>query len=157
MVCDHSELRLKKAESLGMKTCNNCRDDLKKKAISCFWEDFAITGPTVNVDIYIDAAGAERILDLYQDIGKVESRMVVLAALAGKRPVNIQQMTFAQHALIGSGGYMEEDVLDVMEIMKGHRWDIECIITHIYPWEQLPNAIKMVGNVEQALNVVIRY
>ena len=157
MVCDHSELRLKKAESLGMKTCNNRKEDLKEKAISCFGEAFATTGPTADVDIYIDAAGAESILDLYQDMGKVESRMVMAAVLAGKRPVDILHMTFAQHALIGSGGYMEEDVRDVMEIMKSHRWDIESIITHIYPWEQLPDAIEMAGNVDQSLNVVIKY
>lgn len=157
MVCDHSELRLKKAESLGMKTCNNSKEDVKKKAISCFGEAYAITGLTADAAIYIDAAGAESILDLYQDMGKVESRMVVVAVLAGKRPVDILQMTFAQHALIGSGGYMEEDVQDVMEIMKSNRWDIESIITHIYPWEQLPEAIEMAGDVNQSLNVMIQY
>lgn len=157
MVCDHSELRLKKAESLGMKTCNNSKEDVKKKAISCFGEAYAITGLTADVAIYIDAAGAESILDLYQDMGKVESRMVVVAVLAGKRPVDILQMTFAQHALIGSGGYMEEDVQDVMKIMKSNRWDIESIITHIYPWEQLPEAIEMAGDVNQSLNVMIQY
>lgn len=157
MVCDHSELRLKKAASLGMKTCNNSKEDVKKKAISCFGEAFAITGLTADVAIYIDAAGAESILDLYQDMGKVESRMVVVAVLAGKRPVDILQMTFAQHALIGSGGYKEEDVQDVMEIMKSNRWDIESIITHIYPWEQLPGAIEMAGDVNQSLNVMIQY
>ena len=34
-------------------------------------------GPTANVSIYIDAAGP--ILELYQFMGKIESRMVVAA------------------------------------------------------------------------------
>ncbi|MFR1480775.1 MAG: hypothetical protein ACLSB9_36380 [Hydrogeniiclostridium mannosilyticum] len=44
-----------------------------------------MTGVTADVDIYIDAAGAESILELYQSMGKFESRMVVVAVLAGKR------------------------------------------------------------------------
>ena len=109
------------------------------------------------MDIYIDAAGAEAILDLYQQMGKIESRIVVVAVLAGKRPVDILNMTFAQHALIGSGGYMPEDVRDVLAIMESGRWDIESIITHEFAWEQLTEAIETAADVEHALNVVINY
>lgn len=109
------------------------------------------------MDIYIDAAGAESILEIYQHMGKIESRMVVVAVLAGKRPVDILSMTFAQHALIGSGGYFPEDVQDVMRIMESGRWNIESIITHEYPWEKLPEAIEKAANVDDALNVVIHY
>lgn len=66
-------------------------------------------------------------------------------------------MTYSQHALIGSGGYFPEDVKDVMTIMASGKWDIESIITHEYPWEQLPQAIEKASWVEEALNVVIRY
>ena len=130
---------------------------MKEKAIRYFGEAPSINGPTANADIYIDAAGAEAILDIYQQMGKIESRMVVVAVLAGKRPVDILNMTFAQHALIGSGGYMPEDVRDVMTIMESGRWDIESIITHEFPWEKLPEAIETAADVEHALNVVIRY
>lgn len=61
-------------------------------------------GPTANVSTYIDVAGTEPILELYQSMGKIESQMVVVAVRAGKRPVDILGMTYSQHALIGSGG-----------------------------------------------------
>ena len=157
MVCDHSDLRLKKAENLGMETCNNGREDLREKAIWYFGEAVSLYGPAADVDIYIDAAGAESILELFQQIGKIESRIVVVAVLAGKRPVDILNMTFAQHALIGSGGYMPEDVRAVMNIMESSRWDIESIITHEFPWERLPEAIETAADIENSLNVVIRY
>lgn len=157
MVCDHSDLRLKKAENLGMETCNNGREDLREKAIWYFGEAVSLNGPAADVDIYIDAAGAESILELFQQIGKIESRIVVVAVLAGKRPVDILNMTFAQHALIGSGGYMPEDVRAVMNIMESSRWDIESIITHEFPWERLPEAIETAADIENSLNVVIRY
>lgn len=73
------------------------------------------------------------------------------------RPVDILSMTCSRHALIGSGGYFPEDVRDVMNIMESGNWDIESIITHDYPWEQLPEAIEKVSDVNESLNVIIHY
>lgn len=157
MVCDHSDFRLEKARNLGFLTCNNGKEDLKAAAMEQFGTAPSRFGPTADVDIYIDAAGAESILELYQSMGKIESRMVVVAVLAGMRPVNILEMTYSQHALIGSGGYNPEDVEDVLHIMESGRWDIESIITDEFPWEQLPQAIERAVQVDEALNVVIHY
>ena len=90
-------------------------------------------------------------------MGKVDSRMVVVAVKAGLRPIDVLAMTYGQHALIGSGGYFPEDVQDVMNIMESQKWDIESIITHEYSWEQLPQAIEMASRVDESLNTVIRY
>ncbi|MGN0968749.1 MAG: zinc-binding dehydrogenase [Oscillospiraceae bacterium] len=157
MVCDHSDFRLEKVKSLGFSVCNNGKVDLKAAAMGEFGEAPSLAGKTADVDIYIDAAGAESILELYQSMGKIESRIIVVAVLAGKRPVDVLSMTYAQHALIGSGGYFPEDVRDVMTIMESGRWDIESIITHEYPWEELQQAIEKASRVNEALNVVIRY
>ena len=157
MICDHSDFRLVKAKNLGFAVCNNGKEDVKSRAAEYFGEAPSLKGMTADVDIYIDAAGAESILELYQEMGKIESRMVVVAVLAGKRPVDILSMTFAQHALIGSGGYFPEDVRDVMKIMESGKWDIESIITHEYPWEELPQAIEKAAQVNEALNVVIHF
>ena len=78
-------------------------------------------GPTMNVSTYIDASGTKPILELYQSMGKIESRMVVVAVHAGKRPVDILEMTYSQHALIGSGGYNPENVEDVLAVMVQSR------------------------------------
>ena len=114
MICDHSDFRLEKAKGLGFAVCNNSRENLQEAAISIFGTAPSRFGPTANVPIYIDAAGAESILELYQSMGKIESRMVVVAVRAGKRPVDVLEMTYSQHALIGSGGYNPEDVEDVI-------------------------------------------
>lgn len=157
MVCDFSDMRLEKAKKLGMETCNDNKEYLKAKAIEYFGEAPSLNEITANVNIYIDAAGSSSILNLFQEIGKIECRMVIVGVLAGKRPVDILAMTFAQHSLIGSGGYMPEDVRDVMTIMESGKWDIESIITHEFPWEELPHAIETASDVEHALNVVIKY
>lgn len=157
MVCDHSDFRLSKAKELGFEICNNGREDLLKKAIDYFGEARSLSGITADASIYIDAAGAPDILEKWQNMGKIECTMVVVAVLAGKRPVDILHMTFAQHELIGSGGYMFEDVRDVMNIMESGKWNIESIITHVFPWEHLAEAITTAADTDHSLNVIIKY
>lgn len=157
LVCDHSDFRLEKSKRLGFAVCNNGKQDLKQCATALFGTALSAHGATCDVDIYIDAAGADGILETYLDLGKVDSRLVVVAVKAGLRPVDVLAMTYGQLALIGSGGYNPEDVRDVLAIMESGRWDIESIITQEYPWEQLPQAIEKASEVEQALNVVIKY
>ena len=47
--------------------------------------------------------------------------------------------------------------IDVLAMMESGKWDVSSIITHGYPWEELPQAIEMAGGVNEALNVEIRY
>lgn len=157
MICDHSDFRLNKAKELGFEICNNGKEELKAKSKQVFGCAMSALGETCDVDIYIDAAGADGIIENYQSMGKINSRMVVVAVKAGLRPIDVLAMTYGQHAIIGSGGYFPEDVWDVMAIMKSRKWDIESIITDVYPWEQLPQAIEKDSRVDEALNVVIQY
>lgn len=157
MICDHSDFRLNKAKKLGFEICNNGKENLRAKALQIFGSAMSALGETCDVDIYIDAAGADGIIETYQLMGKVNSRMVVVAVKAGLRPIDVLAMTYGQHAIIGSGGYFPEDVRDVMAIMQSRKWDIESIITDVYPWEQLPQAIEKASKVDEALNVIIHY
>lgn len=59
--------------------------------------------------------------------------------------------------MIGSGGYMSEDVKDIMTRMTQKKWDIASIITDVYSLSQLSKAIERAADVEHALNVVIEY
>ena len=81
----------------------------------------------------------------------------MVAVGTNERNVNILGMTFGQLSIIGSGGYMPEDVQDVLSIMESGKWDIESIITHEYPFEKLEEAIQMAENTDEALNVIIKY
>lgn len=105
MISDHSDFRLNKAKELGFEICNNGKEDIKAKAQKIFGGAISALGETCDVDIYIDAAGADGIIETYQSMGKVNSRMVVVAVKAGLRPIDVLAMTYGQHAIIGSGGY----------------------------------------------------
>jgi len=121
-------------------------EDLASSAEKYFGTSFGYKGSTADVDIMIDATGADPIIDYYLEHGKVDSRMVMVAVGTNVRPVDVLGMTFGQLALIRSGGYTPDDVRDVMSIMESGEWDIESLITHEYPWEQLEEAIQMAGS-----------
>lgn len=52
---------------------------------------------------------------------------------------------------------MPEDVYDVQKMMASGKWDLESIITHEFPLEQLEEAIRTAHDVECAGNVVVRF
>lgn len=157
LISDRSALRLEKARQLGFAVCDAGEDYVEAAATALFGTAHGLSGLVPDVDIYLDAAGAPDILDLFEEIGKIGSRMVIVAVQAGKRPVNVLHMTYAQKELIGSGGYFPEDVRDVMKIMSSGKYDISSIITHEFPHEELSRALETASAPEKALNVVIRY
>ena len=93
----------------------------------------------------------------YEKLGKYNSRMVLVAVGTSKREVDILGLTFGQKSITGSGGYSPEDVVDVLEIMKSGKWDIDKMITDQYLLENLPEAIERAADVDNALNVIIRF
>ena len=71
------------------------------------------------------------------------------------RNIDLLHMTYAQQSIIGSGGYMPEDVKDVQDIMSCGKWDIESIISHEFPLDRLEKAIRTAADTEYSGNVVI--
>lgn len=157
MLCDISDFRLKIAASLGFETCNTAREDFWDSAASFFGSAPSLRGAAANVDGLIDASGAEEIFSMFMEKGKIDSRFVSVAVNKKPRELNLLDLTFSQKSIIGSGGYMPEDVRDVMDMMKGGRWDVEKIITHEYPLDQLGTALYTAADVNHALNVVIKF
>ncbi len=156
MICDYSDFRLKLAKGLGFAVCNPSKDDFAEKAKEYFGTAPSLSGQTADIDCWLDAAGAESILEDFLSLGKIESRFVSVAVNNKPRNIDLLHMTYAQQSIIGSGGYMPEDVQDVQEIMACGKWNLESIITHEFPLEDLGKAICMAGDVNHAGNVVIK-
>ena len=157
MICDFSEYRLNIADSLGLEVCNMNTDDFSDKSKSFFGTANSLKGKTADIDIFIDAAGAEAVLDIFMEQGKIGSRFVCVAVNNSMRNLDMLHLTYSQKSIIGSGGYMPEDVIDVMSIMKSNRWKLEKIITHEYPLSQLREAILKASDVNNSLNVTINF
>ena len=118
MICDFSEFRLNIAKELGFEVCNMGSEDFIAHAREYFGTAQSLKGQTADVDIFIDAAGAESVFDTFMEKGKIESRFVCVAVNKALRNLDMLHLTYSQKSIIGSGGYMPEDVLTVMDIMK---------------------------------------
>lgn len=156
MVCDNSDFRLGLAANLGFETCSAIKENFESKAKEYFGTAPSLSGATADIDCWLDAAGAESILDNFLKQGKIESRFVSVAVNNAPRNINLLHMTYAQQSIIGSGGYMPQDVWDVQEIMTCGRWNLEKIITHEFSLDELDTAIRTAGDVMSAGNVVIK-
>lgn len=157
MLCDKSEFRLKIAEKMGFAVCNIKTENFMEKAKSFFGAASSLKGITADIDCFVNAAGAESILELYMEYGKIESRFVSVAVNNAIRKLDLLHLTFAQKSIIGSGGYMPEDVEDVMKIMESGRWNLEEMITHEFPLEEIEKAIETAADTEYAFNVTIKF
>ena len=156
MVCDRSDFRLGLAEQLGFAVCNTVSEDYEAAASEYFGTAPSLGGEVADVDCWLDAAGAPSVLDDFLRLGKIESRFVSVAVNNMPRSIDLLHMTYAQQSIIGSGGYMPEDVRGVQEIMACGTWDLERIITHEFPLSDLELAIRTAGDVDHAGNVVIK-
>lgn len=156
MLCDRSDFRLNLAKNLGFVTCNIETEMFQDQAIKYFGTKRALQGDAPDIDCWIDAAGAESILDDFMRIGKIESRFVCVAVNKLPRNIDLLHLTYAQKSIIGSGGYMPEDVWDVQKIMTCGKWNLESIITHEFPLDELEQAIRTAYDVEHAENVIVR-
>lgn len=157
MICDLSDFRLNIAKKLGFEVCNTSAEDFYEKSVSYFGEAHCLNGIAPNADIFIDAAGHESILETYMKRGKLESRFVSVAVNNAIRALDLLHLTYSQKSIIGSGGYMPEDVRDVMAIMESGRWDVEQMITHEYRLEELEQAIRKATDTNRALNVTVYF
>lgn len=157
MICDVSDFRLSIAEKLHFTTCNTSREDFAAKTADYFGTAPSLTEPTAAIDCWIDAAGAESIPKLFMQLGKIERRFVTVAVNNARRSLDLLHLTYSQKAIIGSGGYMPEDVPDVLAIMQSGRWDLRSIITHAFPLDQLETAIQTASDPNHAFNVIIRF
>ncbi|MEV1025293.1 zinc-binding dehydrogenase [Streptomyces sp. NPDC050264] len=157
MVVDISDFRLRKAADLGFATCNSAKQDLGAKAREVFGTARSLSGHTADVDIFVEATGVNAPIDTYQVMGKLFSRLVVVGVHHTPYPVDFASLAYAQHSIIGSGGYLPEDVDTVMDIMESGDFDIESIITHEFPQHEIVRAIETASATDGALNVVIKY
>ena len=157
VICDFSDFRLAICKELGFDTYNNKSDPELSGLTEIVGKSMGVNGHAVDCDIWIDAAGADAVLTAYEKYGKYNSKMVLVAVGKNKREVDILGLTFGQKSITGSGGYTPEDVEDVLNIMKSGKWDIEKLITHEYPLDDLATAIEKASDVEKALNVIIHF
>lgn len=157
MLCDISDFRLNIARELGFWVCNVNKENFIEKAAAYNGTAMSLAGKVPDIDIFIDAAGAESVLNLFMQHGKIESRFVSVAVNKAIRQLDLLNLTYSQKSIIGSGGYMPCDVIDVFKIMQSGNWDIEKIITHEFMLDDITQALKTAADSNKSFNVIIKF
>lgn len=157
MMCDTSDFRLNIAKGLGFEVCNVSSGNFDLHAKEYFGTAPSLLGETADIDCWIDTAGAENIFDDFMQYGKIESRFVAVAVNKALRKLDLLHITYSQKSIVGSGGYMPEDVRDVQKIMVSGKWNLESMITHEFSIDNLKKALQTASNVEKAGSVIIKF
>lgn len=157
VLCDRSEYRLDICKKLGFATYNNAEDESLQGLFDLSGRTQGINGDALDFDIWIDAAGSDSVLRAYEQYGKFNSRMVLVAVGKSKREVDILGLTFGQKTIIGSGGYTPEDVRDVLELMSSNKWNLDIIVTQEFSLDELEKAIVQASDVNKTMNVLIHF
>lgn len=156
MVCDLTDFRLNLVHDLGFEVCNISKENFEQRAAEYFGTAASLNGSTADIDCWLDAAGSETVLNDFMQKGKIESRFVSVAVNNAPRKIDLLGMTYAQQSIIGSGGYMPEDVYDVQSIMSAGYKDLKKIITHEFSLDNLELAIRTAANPQKAGCVAIK-
>ena len=155
MITDLSKYRLDIAEGLGFETIQSGSQDFQEKLQAYFGSAASLHGNTADIDITIDAAGADSVFNEFMKHAKITARFVAVAVNNSIRNVDMLQMIYASQSLIGSGGYTPQEVHDVMDVMSKHKWNIESIITDEFCLNDLKKALYQASDTEHSLNVII--
>ncbi len=157
MVVDQSDLRLERAAGLGFATVNSSREDLTTRAKDHFGEHRSFLGSSVDVDIIVLAAPDESLVAPVQAMARPGARIVAVAVFDSPVPVDFVKLCYGQQTLIGPGAYRPEDVTQVMEYLAAGVPGLESIITHVFPLDDIVEAMHQAGQTESAFHVAISY
>jgi len=160
MVVDISQKRLDIAAKFGFDTCNSKTEDLKEKALEVFgeFEEFG-GGKSSACDLYLDAIGKQPGLDGFQLLGKRFAKLAIVGVYHEPGIINnMIGLCYSNWTISGCGSDMLEDIFpDIIEMMRSGKYDVPALVSHVYKIDDIVDALKMAGNSEEALKVVIGY
>ncbi|MBE5971880.1 MAG: theronine dehydrogenase [Lachnoclostridium sp.] len=157
MLVNRSTYRLDKAAALGFETCSPVKEDFSTKAKEVFGINYGIAGEVPNVDIFIDATGAEDAFNMFFANAKRGAILSIVGVHHEPRMINPVMLTYGDLTLKGSPGYDMEDVGTAMEIMKSGQFDIDSLVSHEFKLEDLEEAIKTASKSGESEKVLIVY
>ncbi len=157
MVVNRTTYRLEKAKALGFATCSLLSENLGEKADAYLGTLQPGFGGGLNADIYVDATGSADAIDYFIKYAKSGAVLSVVGVHHEPRSIDLIPLTYRGLSIKGSPGYDMQDVARAMEIMKSGQFDVESLISHVYPHDQLEEAIQVAATTSISEKVLIQY
>lgn len=112
---------------------------------------------TIDVDIVIDAAGYNGVMEEFLANAKTLSRYVIVALNASNVPIVPLYVLAKELTILGSRGYTAQDIKEVIESLRSQENHLDKIITDVYPIEKVQEAFNKAIDAENAIKVVLAY
>lgn len=155
-VIDFSDLRLSIARDLGAnRTFNPSQGKTSKFLREQCGTRQSEGGSGVDVDVFIDAAGAGVALQEMIKLAPYRGRIVVVAMHTKPVEIDLAQVMSKELSIRGSIGYPEE-FASVVDMVVEWNEKLRPMITHQYPLEAFHEAFAMSMKAAEAAKVVVR-
>lgn len=160
VVVDVNPARLAVARELGATPCDPAKDgpiaDFLMEHFGCVTSPFG--DKTVDVDAYIDCAGAGGILDEIVKMSKPKARISVVAVYKGDVTFDMVRFSSSELCLKGSLGYEAADVLEAHNNIELHHNQVGRLVTHQFAHRDILKAFETAADpAGGAIKVVINY
>ena len=158
VVVDLMDNRLEIAKDLGLEVCNASTENYLEKCGEILGTvPGMLGGSSIDADYYVDAAGNQAVIDNFFSGAKGYSTLSIVAVHHKPVTLNMIPLTYNGLRIIGPGGGFGDDVRLVLEIFESGKFDIEKLITHVYPHDQFVEALQKACDAKEALKVVVEY
>jgi 2-desacetyl-2-hydroxyethyl bacteriochlorophyllide A dehydrogenase len=142
--------RLDRAMALGAKgVVDPAREDVRARLTELLGPATCFGRPKVDVDAWIDAAGAPRILNEVISMAKAHARLVVTAAYMKPVEIDLGAMLTTEMSITTAVGYPTE-MKEVVAALPRIKAKAAALISHRYPLDQVVEALDVAGTPQSA-------
>ena len=155
VVIDIDDHRLETVKQIGGIGFNPLSGDTRDFLIEQFGEIPKQFGESaVNVDAYIDCAGASNIPTDFLRYAKMDARLSCVALHKKEVSLDFRQIMSAQAHIIGSKGYTNDDINEVISNLTNKASDVSPLITHNFKLSEFAQAFETASNPKESIKVV---
>jgi 2-desacetyl-2-hydroxyethyl bacteriochlorophyllide A dehydrogenase len=148
--------RLARATALGAKgVVNPATENVRQRLIELLGETKVFGRQAVDVDAWIDAAGAPNILNDVIGMSKAHAKLVVTAAYMKPVEINLGAMLTTEMSITTAVGYPDE-MLEVVAALPRLKAKAASLISHRYRFDEVIEALDMAGT-PQSAKVMIHF
>ncbi|ULQ59274.1 zinc-binding dehydrogenase [Brucepastera parasyntrophica] len=167
-VADLSDKRLALAESMGAIPCNPRRESIQQYLVKYFGEVqsntpvITMNGPSItlspgralNIDAVIDCAGAPNIAADFLNMAKPGAVLSCIAVQKKDVPLNFRQIMSTEAVIMGSRGYNNTDIQEVISNLAMNNTRVTDIISHTFRLSEFETAFETAADPDTAIKVV---
>ena len=160
VVIDVNDERLKLAEKMGGVPFHPGKDGDVKTFLSRHFGTVKnmFTEECVDVDAYIDCAGAPSILGEISSFAKQDARISIVAVYNKPISFDIAPFSASRLTMKGSCGYDISDIIEALNHVTAHKTKVSEIVTHHFSHDKAVEAFAFASDsASGAIKVVIDY